>query len=124
MKRTLSLVRPFFQAVERGDIVVVTSALTLTEVLNHPIKRNDRPLAKLYQDVLLGTEGLTTLTISIDVAIEAATLRAAHRLKTPDAIQLAVSKLSGATAFLTNDNGFGDVPGLRIVTLDRLLPAA
>ncbi|MGA7341055.1 MAG: hypothetical protein WBE72_07795 [Terracidiphilus sp.] len=32
----LSLIRPFFEAMERGEIQVVTSTLTLAEVLVHP----------------------------------------------------------------------------------------
>jgi predicted nucleic acid-binding protein len=121
--RYLHLVDPFFEAVVRGDIDVITSALTLTEVLNYPIKREDIALAQRYSDILLNTEGLTTLPVSTEIAIEAAALRAKYRLKTPDAVQLATAKSSGATTFLTNDNGFGDLPGLRIVALDRLLPS-
>jgi hypothetical protein len=34
----LPLLLPFFEAVERGDIQVVTSTLTLTEVLVHPYR--------------------------------------------------------------------------------------
>jgi predicted nucleic acid-binding protein len=51
-------------------------------------------------------------------------MRAAHRLKTPDAIQLATARRSGATAFLTNDNHFDGVAGLEVVTLDGLLLSA
>jgi len=117
----LHLVDPFFEAVVRGEIRVVTSALILTEVLSHPIKRKDHLLAQRYSDLLLNTQGLTTMPVSVDIASEAATLRAIHRLKTPDAIQLAAAKLGGATAFLTNDYGFNDIDGLRIIALDRLL---
>jgi predicted nucleic acid-binding protein len=35
----LPLVRPFFEAVERDDIQVVTSTLTLTEVLIRPLRQ-------------------------------------------------------------------------------------
>jgi predicted nucleic acid-binding protein len=120
----LPLVRPFFQAVERGDIRIVTSALTLTEVLSHPIQRGNDDLVDRYTEILLSSTGLTTVAVSTDIAIEAASMRAAHRLKTPDAIQLATARQSGATAFLTNDNHFDGVAGLEIVTLNGLLLSA
>ena len=41
----LSCVRPFFEAVDRGDLQVVTSTLTLTEVLVHPLRHGDGKLA-------------------------------------------------------------------------------
>lgn len=38
----LSFVRPFFQAMEIGEFEVVTSTLTLTEVLVHPYKHGNQ----------------------------------------------------------------------------------
>ena len=35
----LPLFHPFFEAVDRGDLQVVTSTLTLTEVLAYPYRR-------------------------------------------------------------------------------------
>jgi hypothetical protein len=63
----LSLVDPFFDAVERCQIQVVTSALTLTEVLVHPFKRGNRNLANLYSRMLLNSSNLTTLSVSADI---------------------------------------------------------
>jgi len=36
---SLQLIRPFFEAVERGDIEIVTSTITLTEVLVRPLRQ-------------------------------------------------------------------------------------
>ena len=41
----LQLVRPFFLDLELGDFEVVTSTLTLTEVLVHPYKFGNQRLA-------------------------------------------------------------------------------
>jgi hypothetical protein len=51
----LALVDPFFEAMGRGDIQVVTSTLTLTEVLVHPYKRGNRGLVEQYSQMLLNT---------------------------------------------------------------------
>ena len=49
----LSRVRPFFEAVDRGELQVVTSTLTLTEVLVHPLRQGDPELADQYRRILL-----------------------------------------------------------------------
>jgi predicted nucleic acid-binding protein len=117
----LSHIRPVFLAVERGDIRIVTSTLTLTEVLSHPIQRSDHELVQRYRNILLNSSGLTIVPVSTDIAIEAASLRAAHGLKTPDAIQLATARRSGASALLTNDDDFASVNSLQILALDSLV---
>lgn len=41
----LPFVRPFFKAVDQGEFKVVTSIVTLTEVLVHPMRHGDQELA-------------------------------------------------------------------------------
>jgi hypothetical protein len=67
----LPFVDPFFEAVERGEIQVVTSTLTLTEVLVHPYKHGNRNLAQRYSRILLNSRNLKTLPTSAEIAIEA-----------------------------------------------------
>jgi predicted nucleic acid-binding protein len=118
--RYLPLVYPFFEAVEHGEIQVVTSTLTLTEVLVHPIKHENQALADEYLNLLLNSRNLTALPVSVEIAYEAARIRAAFRLKTPDSIQLATARVGNATAFLRNDDRLASVPGLELVVLDAL----
>lgn len=117
----LPFVDPFFEAMERGDIQVVTSTLTLTEVLVHPYRHGNRGLAQQYSRILLNTRNLKTLPVSAEIAVEAARLRAMHGLKTPDSIQLATARLNNATVFLSNDKGLATIPDLELILLDRLL---
>ena len=117
----LPLVRPFFKAVEIGDIQVITSTLTLTEVLVHPYRYSNRSLAQVYSSILLDSHNLKTLPVTAEIATEAAQLRASYGLKTPDSIQLATARVSGATAFMTNDDRFASIPGIELIHLDGLL---
>ncbi len=117
----LPFVDPFFEAVERGEIQVVTSTLTLTEVLVHPYKHGDRDLARQYSRILLKTRNLIMLPVSAQIAAEAARIRARRGLKTPDSIQLATARLAKATAFLTNDSRLANISGLRFIVLDTLV---
>lgn len=115
----LARVRPFFEAMDRGDFSVVTSIVTLLEVLAHPFRRGDTELAQQYRDILLNAEGLTTILLSRDIAEKAARLRAAYGIRTPDAIQLAVAIHEGASFFLTNDARLPSLPGLNMLVLNE-----
>jgi predicted nucleic acid-binding protein len=117
----LPLVRPFFEAMEYGDFQVVTSTLTLTEVLVHPYKYGNPSLAQQYSSILLNSRNLKTLPVTAEIAAEAAQLRASYGLKTPDSIQLATARVGGATAFMTNDDRFASIPGIELIHLDGLL---
>jgi predicted nucleic acid-binding protein len=119
--RYLPLLDPFFDAVDRGDIQVVTTMLTLTEVLVHPYQRDDQRLVGQYSRMLLNTRNLITLPVSSEIAAEAARIRAAFGSKTPDSIQLATARVGSATAFFTNDSRLATIPGLELILLDHLL---
>ena len=116
----LETVRPFFEAMDHGEFSVVTSVVTLLEVLVHPFRRGDRTLAQQYRDILLNAEGLTTILFSQDIAEEAARLRAVHNIRTPDAIQMTTAIHEGASFFLTNDARLPSLPKLRVLVLDEL----
>jgi predicted nucleic acid-binding protein len=113
-------VYPFFEAVDRGDFQVVTSTLTLAEVLVHPLRHGDRKLADHYRRILLHANQITTVPVSDAIAEEAAQLRASHGFRTPDAIQLATAVHAGASSFLTNDTRFSSVASLAVLVLNQL----
>ena len=116
----LPLVRPFFEAVDRGEIRAVTSVITLLEVLIHPLRQGNLELAEQYREFLLNSRGLICADISSDIARLAAELRADHNLRTPDAIQIGAAMNHGASWFLTNDAGLSSVGQLSILVLDQL----
>lgn len=117
----LGIIRPFFEAMDKGEFRVVTSMVTLLEVLVHPLRYGDSFLAQQYRDILLHARGLTTLPLSQDIAEEAARLRAVYNIRTPDAIQVATAIQAGAQFFLTNDERLPTFPELKVLILSRLL---
>jgi len=62
-----------------------------------------------------------TLEISNDIAQQAAQLRAAHNIRTPDAIQIAAALNAEATHFLTNDIRLPEIPSIQILSIDALV---
>ena len=111
------LVRPFFQALSAEKLLVVTSTITLIEVLVQPLKNGRVQLVQAYREILTNIENLNIQATSVEIAEQAAKLRAKYNVRTPDAIQLATAIETGATFFLTNDKRLQ-----RIVELDVLLP--
>ena len=111
---------PFFEAVSRGEIQIVTSAVALLEVLVHPLRLNDEPLAQRYNDILLSSPNISTISVTPLTAQVAAELRAASNLKAPDAIHLATAITQHADAFLTNDRDFGSIVKVPILKVRDL----
>lgn len=112
---------PFFEAVAEGRIRLVTSTVTLLEVLILPLRQKDDALASKYNDILLSSEHIATVPVTPLTAQTAAELRAASRLKTPDAIQLATAIHHKAAAFLTGDRDFGESPAIRVIRVGELI---
>jgi predicted nucleic acid-binding protein len=116
----IEMVGLFFEAMDRGDFLVVTSTVTLLEVLVHPLRNNNIELATEYRDILLNSR-LMTLEVSNAIAEQAAGLRAAHNIRTPDAIQISAALNAGATHFFTNDIKLPEIPSIQILSIDALL---
>jgi len=112
--------RAFFSAVERGHVRVVTSILTLTEVLIHPLRQGNTQLADHYRRILLRARYVETLAVSPQIADVAARIRAEYNLRTPDALQIATAIVSGAPTFLTNDAQLAGPWLPRVLTLNQL----
>jgi len=116
----LEAAKLFFEAMDHGDFTVVTSTVTLLEVLVHPLRSNNAALAAEYRDILLNSK-LMTLEVSSAIAEQAAQLRAVHDIRTPDAIQLSAALHAGATHFFTNDVRLPEIPSIQILSLDALV---
>jgi predicted nucleic acid-binding protein len=117
----LPTVKPFFTALDGGEFTAVTSVITLLEVLVHPLRQQRSNMAQQYQQILLHAKGLTTKDITVNIAKQAAQLRATYNIGTPDAIQIATALQAGANFFLTNDKDLKKVTDLTILVLGDLM---
>lgn len=116
----LARTRELWQAVDAGTAQIVTSELTLLEVLVKPLRDADVRLQQLYQRLLTQVPNVRSLPISSDILRAAAQLRAERQLKTPDAIHAATALVTDCALFLTNDAGFTRVPALPVVLLSEI----
>ena len=53
----VTVVDPFFEALQHGEFAVVTSVMSLLEALVVPLRRGDTDLARKYRDILSKTRG-------------------------------------------------------------------
>ena len=99
---------------DRGDRIV-TSAMTLGEVLVKPTKLGQTSLIEQYDRAIRSTAQVITFDAS--VAWRYASLRATHTLRSADAIQLACAAHFGVDLFITNDKHLHklDVPGIGFI---------
>ena len=85
-----------------------------------PLRSGREDLVNAYRDILRRSPALRAIPFDRQAAEEAARLRAVHRLRTPDAIQVATAILSGASHFLTNDAALAQISGISVLVLDAL----
>lgn len=100
-----------------GTGELVTSTLTLGELLAQPLRTNRPEQARRYIELLTATERLRLVSFDRNSAERYATLRATTTLRQPDAIQLACAAAAGIDAFVTNDQRLWsiNVPGIEVI---------
>ena len=113
----LPAITPLFRAADTGRRELVTSVVTLLEVLVIPYRANNEALAARYETLLTRSRGVRLIDLTRDQLRRAARLRALTGVRTPDALQLAAAQDAGCTTFVTNDHRLPSVSGLCIVQL-------
>jgi len=122
--RYTPLTSAVLEAVESGQISGLITTVTLAEVLTLPAKAGDRQAMQDYELYLTHFPNLRLVPLDADLARETALVRAATGLRTPDAVQVAAARLSGADAIVTNDRRWaGRVKEPALVMLDDYVEA-
>lgn len=86
---------------ERGD-ELVTSTLTLAELLVKPLRDGDGALASRYEKALKAP-GIRLVSFDERAARHYADIRCDKSLRAPDALQLACAAVESCDLFVTND---------------------
>lgn len=105
---------------ERQD-KIVTSAMTLGELLVKPTKLGQVSLIEQYDRAIRSTAEV--ISFDSQVAWRFASLRATHNLRSADGIQLACAAHAGVDLFITNDLQLHklNVPGIGFIApLDKV----
>ncbi len=99
---------------ERGD-ELLTSTLTLGELLVKPVEMGDEELRDRYLKAM--DSGVTVLSFDARAALRFAAIRGDRSIRAPDAIQLACAAAGGTDLFITNDDRLSrkNVPGIGFI---------
>lgn len=116
------LLYPLWSSAAAGQVRLVGSELLLLETLVKSIREGDATLERAYRHVLTHSD-LELVPISRAILDQAAHIRAATRIQTPDAIHAATASVLNCTTFLTNDKGFLKVRDLRVRLLSEVAAA-
>lgn len=91
---------------ESKSMSIVTSTVTLLELLVQPYRSKDYDFINYVYGHLTQSDLVSLIPVDADIADRAAEFRARYQFKTPDAIQLATAVRSKATLLLTLDKDF------------------
>jgi predicted nucleic acid-binding protein len=108
------------EQLEAGKFRGIASELTLLEIIVKPLQMGRQDAADDYEILLSYFPNLDLIPISRAILLDAAGLRAHHRLRTPDAIQLATAFSSGASLAITNDEAWAHIAGIETLLLSDL----
>ncbi len=100
--------------VERKD-ELLTSTLTLGEILVRPVEAGDETLANRYEQAI--ATAAIVLPFDRAAATTFASIRGDRSIAPPDAIQLACASVAGVDMFVTNDLRLSRkvVPGIHFI---------
>jgi predicted nucleic acid-binding protein len=103
---------------ERGDDLL-TSTLTIGEILVKPARAGRMDLARQYEQRI--AEGATIVPFDVAAARAYATVRTDAAIKGPDAIQLACAAAARSNLFITNDERLSE---RRVAGIDFIVSLA
>jgi predicted nucleic acid-binding protein len=106
------------EVIEDGELLGMTSEMTLAEILVRPIEEQDDGLVREYQAIISPADCLEVPAVTRQIMVEAAALRSMRRsLRLPDAIPVATARLAECTHIVSDDRRLPFAPGLELVQL-------
>jgi len=108
-----------FKPFAQGQLTLVTSWITFAEVLVHPLQIGDTTLVNTYRQFFKASPVFEILRVDDTIADQAASLRALHGFKLPDAIHIATGMAAGCTHYVTGDAKWTKT-GLQVINATSL----
>jgi len=109
----------FLDLFVHGQLTIVTSWITFAEVLAKPLQHGDALAEAGYREFFLPSPHFEILAVDQRVSDQAASLRALHGIKLPDALHIATGMIAACPLFLTGDAKWAQT-GLRIIDVASL----
>ena len=113
------ITRKILVALDAGACAAVTSELSLAECLVKPLELGRGEIAETYLALLSDRRSLNVVPVTRKILVEAAGLRAATRIKLPDAIHAATALHGNCSSFITNDDRL-KIEGIEVLRWEGL----
>lgn len=120
-KKYFSIVKEFFDLLEKEKIIVITSIISPIEIISTPSIEKYPEKQRLYLSFFKKMKNLKVKEISWELVEKVGYFRRKYNLRTPDAIQLVTVIDSHSKIFVTNDIRFKKVKEILIIILDELI---
>jgi len=115
------LTMTLFNLIEQGEIVGVTSILSILEIIAKPMEKEDTHLVNEYKFLLNTFPNLVVGAVDEDVIDLAAFLKAKYSFETTIAVQLATAKLYDARCFITNNQEMKRIQEVKVFIISEIL---
>lgn len=102
----------FLARLDGGEAFAVTSEIALSECLVKPFADGEQHVIDAYFTLFESQRGLAVLSVTREVLIEAAQLRASLRMSLPDAIHVSTARIVECEVFVTDDRRIRTPAGL------------
>ena len=109
-----------FSHIEKHNITVITSELTLAECLVKPEKDQNIEAIEQYKNHIKTNSQMTVKTVSRKILVSSARVRSQLGLKLPDAIHMATAINESCKTFITNDKKLRSPENMKRMTLEDL----
>ena len=121
--RYSKMAEKIFGRIESGELQGILANLAFAELLVPLYRSGDPQAAAGLANRLINFRNLEVVTLTTEISMEAARLRAEYGLRTPDAIHGATAIITQASGILTNDKQLNLLAreGLSIWLFDTLL---
>ncbi len=112
--------RSLFKAAHEGFCALVTSELTLAEVLVLAFKWDQKDLQQQYMEALSPRRSLDIIPVSSEILVASARTRAIVGGKLPDSVHTATALAAGCAVYISEDRDIRTPDGLQLVSLSNL----
>lgn len=114
-----ALARSILEKIEEGTYQGITSVVSLTKILERPVREGNVSLEKQYKLLFSHFPNLKILDVSFPVAERAAALQTKYRIPVIDALHIATAIEGKADIFITGDPKLAGITEIPCFTIGQ-----
>ena len=96
-------VQRLFEMATRNGYTIVTSDITIAEILVKPTRDHNQPILDIYARLLADNGLVKRIPVDVEILLNAASLQAHYGIKLVDSVHMATARAVEATHFVSDD---------------------